>query len=264
MLSRKALNKKPPQGFTLIELLVVVAIIAILAAILFPVFARARENARRTSCVSNMKQLGLAHMQYVQDYDGYFAPAIERDPAIASPFTPIVDTSPARPSGLFRVDYGGTTNNFRTWMDLIFPYAKSLQIFTCPSARAGTTVPGYGYNAAIGGISSESWYYTSVNTYYNRTMNEALVQRPAEVILLMENNRIYAPRTHPWNMNEAVEGRTTVTPHLEGGVQTFVDGHAKWQPRSRIYLPYVNTACNPNSPNNSLPACNKAWNPYLN
>ena len=62
-------SKQHRRGFTLIELLVVIAIIAILAAILFPVFARARENARRASCQSNLKQLGLAIMQYVQDYD---------------------------------------------------------------------------------------------------------------------------------------------------------------------------------------------------
>ena len=57
------------SGFTLIELLVVIAIILILAAILFPVFARARENARRTACISNMKQIGLAVGQYAQDFD---------------------------------------------------------------------------------------------------------------------------------------------------------------------------------------------------
>ena len=62
-------NKKARHGFTLIELLVVIAIIAILAAILFPVFASVREKARQTSCLSNEKQLGLAVMQYVQDYD---------------------------------------------------------------------------------------------------------------------------------------------------------------------------------------------------
>ena len=62
------------KAFTLIELLVVIAIIAILAAILFPVFARARENARRTSCMSNLKQMGLAAMQYVQDYDEFYPP----------------------------------------------------------------------------------------------------------------------------------------------------------------------------------------------
>src|SRR5437588_7739 len=66
---------KATRGFTLIELLVVIAIIAILAAILFPVFARARENARRTACISNVKQIGLAWMMYVQDYDETFPPS---------------------------------------------------------------------------------------------------------------------------------------------------------------------------------------------
>src|SRR5215217_2450512 len=66
MLERRS---RPSKGFTLIELLVVIAIIALLAAILFPVFGRARENARRSSCQSNLKQMGLAIMQYTQDYD---------------------------------------------------------------------------------------------------------------------------------------------------------------------------------------------------
>src|SRR5690606_34634754 len=95
------------RGFTLIELLVVIAIIALLAAILFPVFGRARENARRSSCSSNMKQLALGLMQYVQDHD-------ERLP-----------------------NYRG--NNSSTdkplWQDIVLPYVKSKQIFRCPGYK---------------------------------------------------------------------------------------------------------------------------------
>lgn len=94
--------RRVASGFTLIELLVVIAIIAILAAILFPVFARARENARRASCQSNLKQLGLATLQYSQDYDEKLVPN----------------------------RLGGGSSS---WPDLLFPYVKSEQIFTCPS-----------------------------------------------------------------------------------------------------------------------------------
>jgi prepilin-type N-terminal cleavage/methylation domain-containing protein/prepilin-type processing-associated H-X9-DG protein len=98
------------NAFTLVELLVVIAIIAILAAILFPVFGRARENARRTSCQSNLKQVGIGLLQYIQDYDEKM------------PFS----------------FYGGgggdkTTRTRYKWMDAIFPYVKSEQIFICPS-----------------------------------------------------------------------------------------------------------------------------------
>ena len=71
------LRKIPASGFTLIELLVVIAIIAILAAILFPVFAQAREKARQASCVSNLKQLGVAMRMYQDDYDGVHIPAYD-------------------------------------------------------------------------------------------------------------------------------------------------------------------------------------------
>jgi prepilin-type N-terminal cleavage/methylation domain-containing protein len=93
-------TRKVNKAFTLIELLVVIAIIAILAAILFPVFARARENARRASCTSNLKQISLGILQYVEDYDGRFPPY--QDAGV---------------------------------MGLIFPYVKSAQIFRCPSSK---------------------------------------------------------------------------------------------------------------------------------
>lgn len=97
------------DAFTLIELLVVIAIIALLAAILFPVFGRARENARRSSCQSNMKQVGLGFEQYKNDYDGY-----------------IVGSQVQVGSVVF------------AWPSLINTYVKSDQVFVCPSTSAGT------------------------------------------------------------------------------------------------------------------------------
>lgn len=107
-------------GFTLIELLVVIAIIAILAAILFPVFARARENARRSSCQSNLKQLGLGIVQYVQDYD-------ERYPGAAS----------------------GDSANSKGWASQIYPYVKSTGIYICPDDSTTGRKVSYAMNYAI-------------------------------------------------------------------------------------------------------------------
>lgn len=103
------------KGFTLIELLVVIAIIAILAAILFPVFAQAREKARQTSCLSNLKQMGLGFMMYAQDYDETMPAAF----ILASP------------TGVVGINGGGRAEI--PYEHQILPYIKNDQIFSCPS-----------------------------------------------------------------------------------------------------------------------------------
>jgi len=114
------------HGFTLIELLVVIAIIAILAAILFPVFAKAREKARQTSCLSNVKQIVLGALQYVQDYD-------ERTPG----------------HGCTWRDYAVAGAGPTCWVSKIYPYVKNVQIFKCPSGtqQAAVNVNGSAYAA---------------------------------------------------------------------------------------------------------------------
>jgi prepilin-type N-terminal cleavage/methylation domain-containing protein len=102
------------RGFTLIELLVVIAIIAILASILFPVFARAREQARKSSCASNMRQIGIAMLSYAHDYDEKLC---------------LFSYGPGNAGCL---GYGG--DDGCRWADMIYPYIKNSQIFNCPSS----------------------------------------------------------------------------------------------------------------------------------
>lgn len=141
-------SRHQKNGFTLIELLVVIAIIAILAAILFPVFGRARENARRSSCQSNLKQIGLGIMQYTQDYDEAMPPTY-----IGSDYT-----------------YNNPATESYKWMDACFPYIKSEQIFVCPS---NTTNKPYTYYKNLTAQSQNFGSYVANEAYYtagdNRT-----------------------------------------------------------------------------------------------
>ncbi|MHB8997570.1 MAG: prepilin-type N-terminal cleavage/methylation domain-containing protein [Armatimonadota bacterium] len=135
------------KGFTLIELLVVIAIIAILAAILFPVFAKAREKARQASCLSNVKQLCLAVMQYAQDYDEKLNSCYAGQDASAT---------------YRRWYYAGPTNP-----GMLFPYIKNSQVFDCPSGKGN-----YGANRALMGDGNQNGKSLTI------------VAKPSETIIL--------------------------------------------------------------------------------
>ncbi|MCE5239343.1 DUF1559 domain-containing protein [bacterium] len=191
------------RGFTLIELLVVIAIIAILAAILFPVFAKAREKARQTSCLSNMRQISTAVFQYAQDYD-------EKYPTTALRY----DGTPGL-GGEFMTPYA-------IWMELIFPYCKNWQIFICPSKSTAGSVTGRlsGQvipNAAYGGYTGNQCF-----GYASDGIAMAALQTPAEIIYASEG--IYwCTRPYWWPANYALDPR-----HNNGVNCAFADGHAKW------------------------------------
>ncbi len=204
-------------AFTLIELLVVIAIIAILAAILFPVFARARENARKTSCLSNLKQIGLAFMQYTQDYDEAF-------PLSSYPATNV------------------------SWTVSTAPYIKSTQIFRCPSDTAAR------WDSPVAPPASN--YYTTsyiMNAWFAGTQPYAklsAVQAPSQVIILVDANTDVTQRDHFHPFNWIVEtpanplysgymhsitfddaaGATTeiaLKRHLDSFNTLYADGHVK-------------------------------------
>jgi len=112
------------KGFTLIELLVVIAIIAILAAILFPVFAKVREKARQTSCLSNLRQIGLASLQYAEDYDEHYYP--HRFSGVPNPLM-------SANGGPYSSGISGDATSRIFWISLLQPYTKSYDVFKCPS-----------------------------------------------------------------------------------------------------------------------------------
>jgi prepilin-type N-terminal cleavage/methylation domain-containing protein/prepilin-type processing-associated H-X9-DG protein len=245
------------QGFTLIELLVVIAIISILAAILFPVFARARENARRTSCMSNLKQIGLGFMQYVQDYD-------ERYPMMA--YVPAVfRTDKAFPSGNFSAKYNGTIQgNIQTWMDITFPYTKSIQLYYCPSARATGMegYPHYGYSGAISGRNKVA-YGAFAGVTGDAPINIAEIRRPSEVYMLLDYNRDYYYANPGEFRSTALSANpATVIPHLEGGNIAYADGHVKWANlAAHKSIPTLDSyQCT--SQQSSVSWCDRRWNPF--
>ncbi len=197
----------PASGFTLIELLVVIAIIAILAAILFPVFARARENARRSSCQSNEKQIGLGFKQYIQDYD-------EKYP--------------------LSVGGGGTGTG---WAENIQSYLKSTQIYQCPSeTNAPSTDPtNAGYT---------DYYYNNVVGQTPGGLNESAFSNISNSVLGADGAASPAGTASCGNRgnagynctrSEENSGNPTANVrHLDGANYLFADGHVKWLRSGKI------------------------------
>jgi len=216
---------KKQTGFTLIELLVVVAIISLLAAILFPVFSRARENARRASCGSNLKQIGLAMMQYSQDYDEkMLATALE----------------------YYHIRPDGVASTTVLWPDLVQPYIKSMQVFNCPSSKRAYTGGGggnlpYGYNYSTPSTCTSNCGVALGGAIFTSGASLAAIEDPSETIAIVDADYYVVKLDHnnftheqavsaseckysgsPYNYAGCVQAR-----HLDTINSLFVDGHVK-------------------------------------
>ena len=229
------------RGFTLIELLVVIAIIAILAAILFPVFARARAKANQASCLSNLKELGLAMIMYASDYDGNFTfmGSGHQD-------TPVVPGD-----YYFNYNSGSAYQYFyRSWASNIYPYVKNVQIYRCPATDydcygVAYGLPSHGANPAGGRVS-----------IFGRP-NEEDIARPAEILMITEKG---AGGGNQYLLSAQYYAcRDT---HNEGGNITFFDGHSKWLKFERGPIPHPGWEAPHSSSYEVHPPLHTFYNPY--
>lgn len=243
LVSVRGSKTKFRRGFTLIELLIVIAIISILAALLMPVFATARENARRASCASNLKSIGLAVAQYTQDYDEMYPLAIAGQPG---PGTYTTQTDPALPGQKFLVSDGAVSGHWVTWMDMLQPYIRNTQIFACPDTHIKITAS-YGYNSALSGWRRGS--YGGGASWQPMALSE--VKRPAETVLALDYNSGYSIYANGFEYGLwSSSPQPVLWPHLDGGNICYADGHVKWVKR----LEAATT---------SGGWSNRAWNAYL-
>ncbi|MBM3456988.1 MAG: DUF1559 domain-containing protein [Armatimonadetes bacterium] len=245
------------RAFTLIELLVVIAIIAILAAILFPVFAQAREKARATQCLSNLKQIGVATRMYSQDYDEVLVPTYL---------------------------YSNAAQVHLQWFaDLLQPYVKNSQVFVCPNWSSTYTYgrnlfpvgEGAGMRVLRWSYGGNNWHHwpggqgtsadligpmgvNRANTAVNINASEASVERPADTVYMMDavSLEVWNPQHHDYcNFYSGPNVSRMVGPfpargqvhlrHANGFHIVYVDGHAKWTRKTVA----ANWARDPNAAN---------------
>lgn len=231
------------KGFTLIELLVVIAIIAIIAAILFPVFARAKEAAKRTTCLSNERQIGLALAMYVQDADGVF-------PAI-------------------RFTYDPPSYN---WFNAVQPYVKNKRVFSCPSNPDGNQGDAEGFESERDltlyrsyGFNSCAASFRSLDGVMGPTLpplNEGTVFEPSRTVEIAEQTgpSDFSPDFLPSSMVMDVDQCTR--PFRHGGMPraNFLrfDGHVSSMPWRQTLFPVSNNVweLSPNpDPSNQILQC---------
>jgi len=225
------------KGFTLIELLVVIAIIAILAAILFPVFAQAREKARATQCLSNIKQVSTALIMYCGDWDdGFPVPPLLSDPLYQA-------TGAGTPSDIWQGFYPmgwpqitGYLEFLRTgsFIGQLQPYTKNWKLFGCPSDSqfsanqdAGRRFNNYLLRANLWVAADQFWATQFGLAFKNTTIGE--VTRPAGFVALFE-----VMPFHDMQMVMGTAGGRVFKPSDKINV-AFVDGHAATRPISRIH-----------------------------
>jgi prepilin-type N-terminal cleavage/methylation domain-containing protein len=279
-------KRRTSSGFTLIELLVVIAIIAILAAILFPFFAQAREKARTTSCFSNFKQVDLAWMMYLQDYDEVMVPMWACQPSL------------------------GQSTLGKYWPSLVNPYIKTWQIFRCPSAPdpdgiwGGGPLAWYGNWERLGNI---GYNYLGLSIWWNCDytigVSDAAIARAAQTISFTDSayqgtgdpyptntevgfTSVQAPAQYAailpatftctwyngvnggwdWTKNGPTPNFTgwTLNRHTQGENCAYVDGHAKFQKLGQMY---AGTNFHPGLSETAVQVTDPnlyQWNPDLN
>jgi prepilin-type N-terminal cleavage/methylation domain-containing protein/prepilin-type processing-associated H-X9-DG protein len=209
---------KKSQGFTLIELLVVIAIIAILAAILMPVFAQAREKARAASCMNNLKQIGLAIRQYTQDYDEKFPASVDE---------PRPDGTTGRNS-LFGTGWTGWISN------VLAPYEKNAQIYQCPSF---SSTWGFQQNRVADRTNSYVYNYRSLGGAWgpDHVVKESRIDQPSELAAMWDGVNSWADcgylsgcgiwvRDLDWYRQKLANMTSW---HQEKNNVLFADGHVK-------------------------------------